>query len=231
MDRDEKAAVAEQIAGQIEQSEAIFAVDYRGINVPQIAELRMKLRDADASFRVVKNTLTQRAADKAGKEQLKQYLDGPTAFAFINGDIAIAAKALNDYAKKDVEAIRFKGGLMQGEPVTAEQILEIARLPARAQLNAQLAGMVASPLTTLVRGLGSMVQGLAVALGQLQEKRAAEEPAPEPEAAEEEVESADDGEEPSEEDDRAAVEDEQKTDEDDKAVEEDEEKEEEQNGN
>ena len=79
MNRDQKAAVIDEVAGQITESEAIFAVDYRGISVPQAAELRARLRDADATFRVVKNTLTERAADKAGAEALKAYLEGPTA--------------------------------------------------------------------------------------------------------------------------------------------------------
>ena len=77
MNRDEKAAVVDEIAGQIEDAEAVFAVDYRGITVPQAADLRAKLREADATFRVVKNSLTERAADKAGAEALKRAARGP----------------------------------------------------------------------------------------------------------------------------------------------------------
>jgi large subunit ribosomal protein L10 len=123
MNRDEKAQAIEEIAAQIEGAEAIFAVDYRGISVPQAAELRGKLREADASFRVVKNRLTKRAADQAGEDRLKS----------------------------------------------------IARLPTREVLDGQLAGIVASPLTGLVRGLGSMVSGLANQLQQLQEQKEKEE--------------------------------------------------------
>ena len=83
MNRDQKAAVIDEVAVQISKSEAVYAVDYRGISVPQAAELRTKLRDADASFRVVKNTLGERAADKAGAEALKELLDGPTAMTFV----------------------------------------------------------------------------------------------------------------------------------------------------
>ena len=93
MNRDQKAAVIEEVAAQISESEAVFAVDYRGISVPQAAELRTRLRDADASFRIVKNTLTERAADRAGADGLKQLLEGPTAMTFVRGDAAAAAKA------------------------------------------------------------------------------------------------------------------------------------------
>src|SRR5829696_2501136 len=86
MNRDEKAAVVDEVAAQIKESEAVFAVDYRGISVPQAAELRTRLTDAGARFRVVKNTLTELAADKAGAESLKEILDGPTAFTFVTAD-------------------------------------------------------------------------------------------------------------------------------------------------
>ena len=86
MNRDQKAAVIDEVAGQISGADAVFAVDYRGLSVPQAAELRTRLRDADASFRVVKNTLTERAADKAGVEGLKQLLEGPTAMTFVRGE-------------------------------------------------------------------------------------------------------------------------------------------------
>src|SRR3954464_15558556 len=98
MDRQQKAAVIDDVAGQITGSEAGYAVDYRGISVPAAAELRTKLRDADATFRIVKNTLTERAADKAEIAELKELLEGPTALTFVRGDAAVAAKALNDHA-------------------------------------------------------------------------------------------------------------------------------------
>src|SRR5262245_48915477 len=94
MDREQKTAVVEQLAGELKDSHAIFAVDYRGISVPQAAELRSGLRDADARFRVVKNRLTLRAADAAGTEAIKEYLEGPTALTFVKGDAALAAKTI-----------------------------------------------------------------------------------------------------------------------------------------
>jgi large subunit ribosomal protein L10 len=166
LNREEKAAAVEEIAGQIEAAESIFAIDYRGISVPQAAELRAKLREADASFRVVKNRLTKLAAEKAGRQQLTELLDGPTALTFVRGDMALAAKAITTL-DRDWEVLDFKGGLVAGEMLDPEEFNVIARLPGRDSLNAQLAGMVASPLTGLVRGLSSMISGLASQLQQI----------------------------------------------------------------
>src|SRR3954452_3825515 len=169
MNREEKSATIQEIAAQIEASEAIFAVDYRGISVSQAADLRSKLREADASFRVVKNRLTKLAADKAGEGRLPELLEGPTALTFVRGDTAAAAKAISTF-NKEHDVLVFKGGFMDGTSLDEEQFKSIARLPSRDILNGQFAGVVASPLTGLVRGLGSMIQGLALQLGQIAEK-------------------------------------------------------------
>jgi large subunit ribosomal protein L10 len=166
MNRDQKAAVVEEVAAQIKESEAVFAVDYRGISVPQAAELRVKLNEAGARFRVVKNTLTLLAADKAGADSLKEVLDGPTAFTFVTadgGDVALAAKALAQF-KRETDLLEFKGGVMNGEVLTAEQIGELSRLPALDVLHGQLVGVIASPITGLVRGLNALIAGLAIQL-------------------------------------------------------------------
>jgi large subunit ribosomal protein L10 len=192
MNRDQKAVAIAEIAAQIDESQAIFAVDYRGISVPQAAELRSKLREADATFKVVKNSLTERAADQAGAETLKDFLAGPTALTFVRGDVATAAKAIADYARA-TQLLPFKGGLMDGAALDPDQIRSISRLPSREVLYGQLVGVVASPVSGLVRTLGALVGGLAVALGQVREKKesgeipAGEAPAAEatPEAAEE----------------------------------------------
>src|SRR5215216_1234243 len=172
MNRDQKAAAVEEVATQIQDSEAVFAVDYRGISVPQAAELRVKLNEAGARFRVVKNTLTQLSADKAGVESLKELLEGPTAFTFVaaeGGDVALAAKALAQF-RRETDLLAFKGGVMDGEVLTADQLTELSRLPARDVLHAQLVAMVASPITGLVRGLNALIAGLAIQLQQIAEQ-------------------------------------------------------------
>jgi large subunit ribosomal protein L10 len=120
VNREQKAVAIAEIATHIDESGAIFAVDYRGISVAQVAELRAKLREADATFKVVKNSLTERAADQAGAETLKDYLSGPTALTFVRGDVALAAKAVADYARA-TQLLPFKGGLMDGAPVDARR--------------------------------------------------------------------------------------------------------------
>jgi large subunit ribosomal protein L10 len=192
MNREEKSATIQEIAAQIEGAEAIFAVDYRGISVPQAAELRSKLRETDSSFRVVKNRLTKRAADQVGEERLAELLTGPTALTFVRGDTAAAAKAITTFNKAH-DVLTFKGGLM-GETVLDEAGFKaIAQLPSREVLIGQFAGIVASPLTGVVRGLNALIQGLATQLGQIAEKglvtgeAPAAAPAAEPEAPAEEA--------------------------------------------
>jgi large subunit ribosomal protein L10 len=169
MNKEQKTALVEEIAGQIQDSDAVFAVDYRGISVPQAAALRATLRDADATFRVVKNSLTERAADKAGADAIRALLDGPTALTFVHGDAALAAKALADFGRA-AGVLEFKGGLMDGAEVSVDDIKAISRLPARDVLHAQLVGMTAAPLTGLVGGLNALIAGLALQLGQIAEQ-------------------------------------------------------------
>ena len=169
MNREEKSQTIQEIAAQIEGAEAIFAVDYRGISVPQAAELRGKLRETDSSFRVVKNRLTKRAAEQAGEDRLADLLVGPTALTFVRGDTAAAAKAITSF-NKEHDVLTYKGGLM-GETVLDDAAFRsIARLPSREVLVSQFAGIVASPLTGVVRGLNALIQGLATQLGQIAEK-------------------------------------------------------------
>jgi large subunit ribosomal protein L10 len=183
MNRDQKAAVVEELTEQIRSAEAIFAVDYRGISVADAADLRTRLRQAQTRFRIVKNSLTERATDQAGAESLKPMLQGPTALAFVSGDAAVAAKALSDAARA-FGTLEFKGGVMNGDTLTADQVRSIARLPAREVLHSQLVGTIASPLSGLVRTLNALISGLAIQLQQVAEQGLVSgEAPPAPEAA------------------------------------------------
>ena len=189
MNREQKAAAIEEVAGQIKESEAVFAVDYRGISVPQAAELRTRLTEAGARFRVVKNTLTERAADQAGVEPLKEVLEGPTAFTFVSadgGDVALAAKALATF-RREHDVLAFKGGVMNGDALTVDQLEALSKLPARDVLHGQLVAMIASPITGLVRGLNALISGLAIQLGQIRDQGLVGGDAPAEEAAAEEA--------------------------------------------
>src|SRR5215211_5231445 len=203
MNKEQKAAVVDEVATQIKESEAVFAVDYRGISVPQAAALRERLTEAGARFRVVKNTLTIRAAEQAGADDLKELLEGPTAFTFVapeSGDVALAAKALDRF-RREHRTLEFKGGRMGGESLTVDQLQSLAQLPALDVLHGQLVGVVASPITGLVRGLNQLIAGFASQLQQMVDQGlvggAAEGPAAEPpeeasEQAAQEDEAADD---------------------------------------
>jgi large subunit ribosomal protein L10 len=200
MNRDEKAAVVDKIAADIKASDAIFAIDYRGISVTQAAELRGKLRESDSSFTVVKNRLTKLAAAKAGVAALDDVLTGPTALTFVRGDVAAAAKAITTF-NKEADVLTFKGGYMGETLLDTERFTAIAKLPSRDTLNAQLAGIVASPIVTLTRGLGSMISGFAQQLQQVADQglvggtapEAPAEEAPAEEAAAEEEAPAEEG--------------------------------------
>lgn len=169
MDRDQKSAAIAELTEELKGSEAIFAVDYRGISVTQASDLRRKLAEADAVFKVVKNRLAKRAVAEAGADEMDALLIGPTALTLIKGDPVIAAKTIADFTKQN-DVLEYKGGFMDGEALDSEGFQVIARLPGVDVLRGQLVGLAASPITSLVRGLGSMVAGLAIALGQIAEQ-------------------------------------------------------------
>ncbi len=195
MNKDQKQAAVKEIGERLQESNAVFAVDYRGISVPQAAELRTRLREADASFNVIKNRLAKRIIGESGAGALDEHLTGPTALTYIKGDAVIAAKAIADFTKEHGK-LAYKGGIMDGEPLELEQFTVIARLPGVDVLHGQLVGLTAAPLTGLVRSLNGLIGGLASQLGKIAEQglvsgaAPAEEPAAEEPKAEEAEEPA-----------------------------------------
>lgn len=169
MDREQKAVAVAELTESLKDAGAIFAVDYRGISVTDAAELRGKLAEADAVFKVVKNRLAKRAAADAGTRELDELLVGPTALTFIKGDAVIAAKAISDFAKEH-EELEYKGGIMDGAPLDPDGFKQIARLPGVEVLHGQLVGLAASPLTGLVAGLNNLISGLGRQLAQIAEQ-------------------------------------------------------------
>ena len=169
MNRDQKATAVKEIGEELGSATAVFAVDYRGISVPRAAELRTRLREADASFTVVKNRLAKRATEDAGASTLDEHLVGPTALAFVRGDAVLAAKAISDFIKRE-GVLTYKGGLMDGAALDPQGFTTIARLPGLDVLRGQLVGVAASPLTGIVRTLNQLIAGLASQLGQVAEQ-------------------------------------------------------------
>jgi large subunit ribosomal protein L10 len=173
--RQDKERIVSELAERLKNSQNLLVADYRGLTMPEIDELRSKLLETGARFSVVKNTLTKRAAEEAGVQQLLELIDGPTAIAFIDaeGDPAAAAKILNDTARAhDVLVIR--GGLLDGDTVSDVEIKRLATLPPADVVRAQFAGAVAAPLTTIVglftAPLRDLVGVLEARITQLQEQ-------------------------------------------------------------
>lgn len=173
MNREQKTAAVAEIVENIQASEAVLAVDYRGLTVTQAAELRAALRENDATLSVAKNTLTGRAITEIGEsaEGLRDFLAGPTALTYVKGDVAATAKAITTFAKANGDLPAFKGGILDGQALSVDEIQAISKLPSRDVLYGQLVGVVASPITGLARGLNALISGLAIALGGVQEKK------------------------------------------------------------
>ncbi len=162
-----KAAVIAEIRSKIDGAHAAVLTEYRGMTVPQIAELRAALRSADTEYKIYKNTLVQRAADEAGVgDQIGALLTGPVAIAFVNGDAAAAAKALRDYAKTNPMLV-LKGGLLGSRSLTQSEVESLADLPSREALLSQIAGLFEAPLAQTASVLEALLRdtvGLVAAL-------------------------------------------------------------------
>ena len=151
MNKAQKERVVAELAERFRTSETLIVADYRGLTMPQIDALRTELLQHGARFQVVKNTLTRRAAEVAGADQLLALLDGPTAIAFLEseGDPVTVAKALQT-AARETQVLEVRGGIMEGRPITPEEVASLATLPPLELLRAQVLGAVTSPLYTIV---------------------------------------------------------------------------------
>ena len=135
-----------ELKEQIESANALLLTEYRGLTVEEITELRRSLRDVDASLSVIKNTLMQRAANDAGIAELDDLLVGPSAIAFVNGDVVAVAKKLKD-ASKQFPALVIKGGYMDGAPLDAAGASSLADLESREVMLSKIAGMLKSEMS------------------------------------------------------------------------------------
>lgn len=172
MPKPEKIAAVEEIMADLSSTDTLYFVDYRGLTFAEATELRARLRKADASLKVVKNTLARIAAANAGLEGMNDYLTGPTAIAYCHGDPVPVAKIIQDFVKEKKKAA-LRGGKLQRSLLTPAEVEKLSTLPSREQLIAQMVGAIAAPLSGLVNVLNGPLRGLAVALSQVQEKQAA----------------------------------------------------------
>lgn len=134
-----------EVSGKLKESSTTVVVDYRGLNVSQVTELRKQLRQAGVEFEVLKNTLVRRATAEAELSDLDQYLTGPTAIAFSKDDAVAPAKVLSDFAKKN-EKLNIKGGVVEGKVVGFDQIKALADLPSREGLLSMLLSVLQAPM-------------------------------------------------------------------------------------
>jgi large subunit ribosomal protein L10 len=139
---------------------AVWVVDYCGLTVKDIQALRVAIRESGASMKVYKNTLMHIALNEAGLPTLDDILEGPSAFVFAGDDVAAAAKAVKTFAKTN-QNLEIKGGLMEGEQVSAAQVEAIASLPSREELLAQIAGAISGVARGLAVALNGVPSGLA----------------------------------------------------------------------
>ena len=161
MQRDDKERVVAELTEKLRDADTLIVADYRGLTMPQIDALRGKLLEQGAKFSVVKNTLTRRAAEAAGAEQLLALLEGPSAIAFVEseGDPVAVAKALADSAR-ETKVLEIRGGIMQGRTISSADVEELAKLPPLDVLRGQVLAAVIAPLSSLAALINAPLQNL-----------------------------------------------------------------------
>jgi large subunit ribosomal protein L10 len=161
MHKEDKERVVTELTEKLRNSDTMIVADYRGLTMPQIDALRGRLIEQGATFTVVKNTLTRRAAEAAGADTLLALLEGPTAIAFIEaeGDAVAVAKALADSAR-ETRILESRGGVMQGRAISGSDVEELAKLPPLEILRGQVIGAVIAPLNNLLALVNAPLQNL-----------------------------------------------------------------------
>ena len=170
MNRDEKAQAISELGGSIAKATNAFLIDFKGITVPQVTELRKQVRESGSQYLVVKNTLALIAVKDSPLRTLEKQFTGMTAVAFNATDAVALAKALTKFAK-DVPTVQFKGAMLNGQIVPAAEIQNIANLPSREELLSKLLFLLQSPVTRLATVLQANIRNLAVVLGQVAKQK------------------------------------------------------------
>ena len=183
--RQDKERVVAELVERLRGSDTLIVADYRGLTMSEIDAVRTQLLEHGARFSVVKNSLTRRAAQEAGVPELVELLDGPTAIAFVgDGDMVAVAKSLNDTARQ-TKILSLRGGILQGQPMSADQVKSLAALPSAEILQSQVLGAVVGPLNAIVglftAPLRDLVGVIDARITQLEEQGESAEATPEPE--------------------------------------------------
>lgn len=164
MPTQQKVEQVELLTDKLRRSRAAVLTDYRGLTVAQIQDLRGRLRGADVEYRVVKNTLARRAAVDAGHDDFQQALTGPVAIAFSYDDLGAPVRLVQEFVRQTRLRVDIVGGLVEGRVMSGDQVRQLADLPSRETLIAQLMGTIQSPIATLATALNSPLAQLAGAL-------------------------------------------------------------------
>jgi len=195
MSLEEKKREVEHLHDELSRTPHAILVDFRGLDVAGATDLRRRLHDEDARFRVVKNSIALRAIEDLPLAELRESFQGQTAIAYTGGDVVVLAKTLREFAK-EFETPTFKAGVVDGEPITVEEFESIADLPSRDELIGKALYLLQYPVSGLVTALNGIVRGFVVALGQVRDKKESGElPAGEAEVAAPQPEEAADAEE------------------------------------
>jgi large subunit ribosomal protein L10 len=158
--REKKVQIVDNLADDLSRSTIIISTNYQGLLAKQMAELRNALSKAGVKYHVVKNTLAYRAADQAGKPQLKDIIEGPVALAFGYDDVANTAKVLNQYIKSAALSLQIRGGLLGDRVLPPDEVVSLANLPAKEVLVSKLIGQLQAPVVTLHNILSFPLRGL-----------------------------------------------------------------------
>jgi len=158
--KEQKAEQVELLTEKLKRAKVAVLTDYRGLSVSQIQELRGKLRAAEVEYRVVKNTLARRAAEAAGHSALEPELKGPIAIAFGYADLSAPSRLINEFIRSTRLKLEVVGGLVEGRVFSVEQVKQLADLPSRDSLIAQLMGTLQSPVSQLVGIMQTPLQQL-----------------------------------------------------------------------
>lgn len=142
---EQKQALVDEISGKLKEATSVVVVDYRGLSVAQVTELRKQLREEGIEFKVYKNTMTRRAAEAAGLEGLNEYMTGPNAIAFSNEDVVAPARVINNFAKEN-DALEIKAGVIEGNVATLEEVKALAELPSREGLLSMVLSVLQAPI-------------------------------------------------------------------------------------
>lgn len=170
LSRQSKENLAESYQGGVTKAPNVFLVKYKGITVPQVTDLRARVRESGGHYEVVKNRILLRVLDGSALENLKEHFEGPTAVAYSKEDPVALAKVLTDFAK-EVPAIEFKAGLLDGQVIEAEQVKQIATLPNREELIAKLLFLLQSPITGFVRVMAALPREFVIVLEQVRQRK------------------------------------------------------------